>query len=623
MPSPTDPHSRLQYERTPFRAREPGFLLLAGLVGAHFLLLSRLLIYPDPILNYPFMGGDSHDWLANGLFLAGHDVRFSARPPLLPLAIAGLYGLSALHLLPVLLQLLVHLTALGLYRLLRRDYAAFLAWPIALAWLLNGVWQKLSLELMADVPAACLLAWSVFSWRRSGSRQPGYLLAGIFGGLSAVTQQVALLLPAAVLVTLLGFRRADLRSWRFLAGALLFLAPTGGWLIYKELAVGTVGDVLNRNWSLLRFHTDSLGTYAYAGLAFVGLPAAAAILLGVFSFARRARREPWCAFVLSLTAVILAFFVFFYDYDSLRFLAYVFPLSAVLAAEGLSRLRSRAATASAAMVVLLWALLPLPGPRADPTRIVLWPAPLTYLKAAATTAGTGSSRIDPFAVEFEVRPATTWIRHNVYGLAARLRRRPLEPRALSPETFKDDHWAVYFYDDPAYAGRRLGAIPKLGNLLLKRAQYLPYSAFGAAWQRLGLSRLGALDGVALYRARVPGLAGTWIVAVPAGSGADQELRGSPREPAAAGAEIAKAQQVAALIGSKPTVIFAPAQGLEPWQTYLPFLIATTRFFVIEPEREPGTRRMLGEGRGQVRVDDVVLVEHRLFGWSWIVLEKSP
>src|SRR5204862_244837 len=67
-------------------------------------------------LTYPFAGGDSYDWIANGLRLAGEDVRYSGRPPLLPGVIALLHRLSALSWLPLLLQGLFLATVLVLYR---------------------------------------------------------------------------------------------------------------------------------------------------------------------------------------------------------------------------------------------------------------------------------------------------------------------------------------------------------------------------------------------------------------------------------------------------------------------------------------------------------------------------
>lgn len=65
---------------SPGRARDPFFRLLAVLVLLQAAFLSAHLVYTDLNLDYPFMDGDSWDWIANGLGLAGHDVRASGRP---------------------------------------------------------------------------------------------------------------------------------------------------------------------------------------------------------------------------------------------------------------------------------------------------------------------------------------------------------------------------------------------------------------------------------------------------------------------------------------------------------------------------------------------------------------
>ena len=602
--------------------RETGFLLLASVVLLHFLALCSRLIHQDLILSYPFMGGDAQDWVANGLYYSGHDVRYNARPPLLPLVIAGLHAFSALHLLPVLLQLLAHATMLGLYRLLCIDYPRPLAFTVTLLWLLNGSWQRLSLEVMADVPAACLLTWAVFFWRRSGGGRPGYVLAGLCGGLSAVTQQLAVLLPAAVLVVVLGFRRRDLKSPSFLGGAVLFLSPFCAWLLWQQLALGGLRDDLS-HWSLLRFHTDSVAFYAYVFVAFVGLPAALAILVGASSFFRRARRDPWCAFVLGLQLVIAVFFVFFYDFNNLRFIAYLFPLSAVLFAEGLSLLRRPSAGVVAAALAVLWSL-PFPGVRPDRHRIVLWPAPLTYLEAAPWVARSGSRQIDPFDLDLEVHPAATLLRHNVYSLVERKRRKIPQSRTLEPERFRNDLWGLYFYAAPEQATGHIGVTQRLGNLLLKRVHYLPAANFEPLWSGLESTRLGVLDGKALYRARVAGRAGSWILAVRSGSDLDRKLHTLPKArqpPPTQRPDLARAERIAALLDRRPTVLFA-SQGIDAWQTYLPLLVDTDHFFVIEAEREPGARRLLGKGRVRYRSAEVTLVEHEVFGWQWTAVEKS-
>src|SRR5215470_13316235 len=75
--------------------------VLAALCLAVFAALAPRLLYPDLNLDYPFVDGDSHDWIANGLFFAGDDVRYSGRPPLLPLGLALFERLGCLHLWPL------------------------------------------------------------------------------------------------------------------------------------------------------------------------------------------------------------------------------------------------------------------------------------------------------------------------------------------------------------------------------------------------------------------------------------------------------------------------------------------------------------------------------------------
>ncbi len=606
--------------------RGPGFVLLAALALVDVLLLCRHLITPDLIHNYPFMGSDSHDWVANGLFYAGHDVRYTARAPLLPLALAGLHGLSALHLFPLIIQLLSHGTMLGLYRILCLDYPRPLAWIVSLGWMLNGSWQRLSLDVMADVPAACLLAWSVFLWRWQGPEpargRPGYIGAGLFGGLSAVTQQLALLMPVAVLATVGRFHRRDLRSYRFLLGAALFLAPTMAWKLYKIGLLGMTGNDQG-HWDLLHFHTDSVGHYLYLYVAFVGLPAALAITLGVLSFCRRAPHEPWCAFVLCLQVIVAIFFVFFYDFNSLRFIVYVFPLSAIFLAEGLTFLRRPALAVATAAVMLLWAL-PFPSERATRSRMVLWPSPLIYLNATSAPVPTGSRRIDIFDLHLEIHSAATLLDHTVAHRVARRSPKVAEPRPFEPQTFAADEWALYFYEAPENAEGRNAAIQRLGNLLLKRVHYLPASNFGSFWHVLDVQSLGALDGKALYRARLPGLEGSWILGVRSGGASDEQLRRRIGRPTSVDPERAKAENVAAVLGRRPTVLFEDGDGLA-WQAYLPFLVDTQLFFVIETQHEAEARRMLGKrhawhpSNGAIP-NGVALVEHRLFGQTWIVIE---
>jgi hypothetical protein len=111
------------------------FLVALGLLGlVRLALLAPGLVPADLNLTYPFMDGDSWEWIANGLRLAGEDVRYSGRAPLLPLAVALLHRLSALSWLPVLLQGLFVATVLAFYSLATRlvpRRAAFTVAPAA------------------------------------------------------------------------------------------------------------------------------------------------------------------------------------------------------------------------------------------------------------------------------------------------------------------------------------------------------------------------------------------------------------------------------------------------------------------------------------------------------------
>ena len=592
--------------------REPQLAWLVVFLAGHLVFISRQLVYPDLIASYPFLGGDAQDWITNGLYLAGHDVRFSGRPPLLPLILAVLSRGSALYLYPLLAQTLVHVTVLGLYCSLRRGTPKTLAAFLALGWLVSSTWQRLSFEVLADTPAACLLAWSVIAWRRGGE-EPGYLLAGLFAGASAVTQQLALLMVIPVLLTLLCFRRQDFRSWRLWAGAGLFLAPTWFWLLYRKSVTGTFGDVHNRQWSLLGFHTDAIGQYAFAFVAFVGIPAAILIAAGVVSFAARSRRQPWCLFLLSLTAVILVFFVLFYDYVSPRFLCYIYPLSIYFLARGLLCLRFPAVIWAAATVAVLWGSVPL---RPIGGKLLLWPAPLTVLSAPATREWSmGRRDLKALAIE---GPASELFAGSNYRRLAELHGRAAKPRRLPPETFSDDRSAIYFYALPESRADSYAITSRLGNLLLKRVKFLPLESLPASGHGLDVRPLGVLDEAVLFRARIPGDDGSWVLAVSAPAAARLEGLAS-EEPAPA--QVDRARRLATRIGPLNTAIRTVGKELQPWQLYLALLLPTTELYVVGPEMEEQTRQMLGPGKELTRDLEVRLTEHRLFGRRWIVVDE--
>src|SRR5436305_6985305 len=377
------------------RARpDPAFFAVALLCLLRLALLAPALVPADLNLTYPFLDGDSHDWIANGLRLAGEDVRYSGRPPLLPLAIALLHRLSALSWLPVLLQALFLGTVLVFHTRAARlsdpgiRPAAFV---VTLALLVNHSLADLSLQVMADVPASCLLFLAAEGFLRAGEAEPGRsrrwdLASGLCAGLAALTQSAGVLWIPAAGATALVHRRRDLRSPWLWAGLAAPVALPALWALVQPPAFGGGGSIAREQWGLVSLHGGSAPFYLYALASLLGLPGALLLVPGAVLAARRAGREPALFLSLALGSALALFFVFLYGFDAKRFLVYGVWPAGLLLAEVLARLSSRtsrAAFAAAAGLLLIGSALPLPTTGQDPTAVGLWPAPPVHLVAPA------------------------------------------------------------------------------------------------------------------------------------------------------------------------------------------------------------------------------------------------
>lgn len=333
--------------------RDPLLGCLGLLAVLQAVVLAPPLVYPDLNLEYPFMGGDSHDWIANGLRLAGHDVRYSGRAPLLPLVIALLERAGMLSWLPVLLVALFHGTVLAFYMLAARLSSRSAAFAAALALMVCHSLLGLSLEVMADVPASCLLFLAARSFLVERYRG-----AGLLGGLSAVTQPIGLVLAVPAALTLLLQRTEHLRSRALWTGAALFAALPGLWMAFRP--AGGEADIPSRQWDLVSFHLGSVPFYGRALLALLGLPACVALAAGLWIAVRKGE-----VFVVALFAALAGFFVFLYTWEAERFLVYPVWMAGLLIAIALAKL-PRAAFAVAAVLVVAGAALP---PRGEPLQI--------------------------------------------------------------------------------------------------------------------------------------------------------------------------------------------------------------------------------------------------------------
>lgn len=431
--------------------RDPLLGLLSLLAALQALVLASRLVYPDLNLDYPFMDGDSWDWIANGLRLAGEDVRSSGRAPLLPLAIALLERTGTLSWLPVLLTALFHGTVLAFYTLAARLSSRGAAFAVALALMTCHSLLGISLQVMADLPASCLLFLAARSFLLAHYRG-----AGLAAGLSAVTQPIGLILAVPAALSLLLRRRDHLRSRALWTGAALFAAIPSLWMMLRS--TGGEADIPSRQWDLVSFHLGSVPFYGWALLSLLGLPACVALIAGLGIAVRDAVRGG-DVFVIALFTLLTAFFVFLYSYEAARFLVYPVWMAGLLIAGALAKLPRPAFLAAAALVVT-GAALP---PRGEPTQ---------YQRV--------------------------W------------ERRTSVPH-LDAALIRQDRSAVYVYDGNP---DRYRTITRIGNALRKRVKVVPRSWMEPWWGWMRMKRVGAIGEDAVYRVWLPGRNESWVVVGP-------------------------------------------------------------------------------------------------------------
>ncbi len=579
------------------RTRPDSLFFIVALLGLlRLALLAPELIPADLNLTYPFVGGDSHDWIANGLRLAGEDVRYSGRPPLLPLVIALLYRLSALSWLPLLLQGLFLATVLVFYRraaLLGDSDSRRAACVAALALLVNYSLGDFSLQVMADVPTSCLLFLAAVCFLRAGEveRERSWrwdLASGLLAGLAALTQSAGVLWTPVAMATALVHRRRDLRSPWLWVGLMAPVAFPALWMAMQPAALAGPGGHAADQWHFVALHAGSVPFYLFALASLLGIPgalllAAGAVLLA--AGARRAAGEPALFLSLGLAAALALFFVFLYSFDAKRFLAYGVWAAGLLLAGVLARLRRRIAFYAAAGLLLAVSALPLPTAADDATAAGLWPAPPVYLVQAARP------------VRY---PWASWLRFSAPFRAWEARSRESAFVRRDPAELAADRSALFLYTDFMDGGGRFRTITRLSSALHKRVKFVSASTFDPYWRWIGVSPLGPFADYALYRARLPGSPETWLLAVPVDSPLRSRLDALPAQPswtADEGPRLARGRETAAAIqrfvaGSDGFVALVPVRRPLPAQLYLPFLLETTELYVAEPGRGGETLRVL-------------------------------
>ena len=470
---------------------------------------------------------------------------------------------------------------------------------------------------MADIPAACLLGWALIFWqRRNEAGRPGYALAGLAAGLSAVTQPIAVLFAIPVLVAVILHRRADLRSRAFLAGLTLFLTPGIIWVFVRLQLVGTLGDVVYRNWGAVGLQVGSLHSsgqfFAWSFVALVGIPAVVPIMIGMWTMVGRSTSSDWATLVIGGFATIMAFFVFVYDSSAARFLSYVYPFLLVFLVSGLCRFRRSAATVVFGLIIVAWGL-PLRVEMMKWPRIVLWPFPLVDLQMAAQNVD-GVWTLLP---AIERIPFEETVERNPYILFKRVRDLARPPR-LEGISFESDRRAVYLSESSDYH-HRLYHSTRLGNQLRMKVYQVPFTLFAPYWPLLPIERLGLQDAVALYRARLPGELNSNVIALQPGGKAEKLLTGPIEPQTGIEQDLDTAHRIAGLVDGSRLLVLCGHEGAERWQAYLPFVVDVLDLWYVGAWGLAEMESRMGPEERREVVGDIVVSQHRIHDIPWWVI----
>jgi hypothetical protein len=604
------------------RRPPPFFALLAVLVAGALAWIAPRLLYPDLNFHYPFVDGDSHDWIASGLHWAGLPVRPSYRPPLVPLALAALERGHVLSWFPLLNVALAGSTVLGFYRLAARLTAPAPAFAAALLLLVDYSLGSLALDVMADIAASCLLCWSLLWLVRAAEEPRFFLAAGLLAGLSSLAQPAALAAIGGAGAVLLLRRSRALREPSLWWGALLAVLP---FLLWEAFSFGLPKP---HTFRLVHAQLGGLPFYAWAAVSVLGVPACALLPLGVVASLRR--RSLVHLEVLGAGAAVLAFFACAYDFNAKRFLLYaLWPLGVALAAalDWLGK-RSPAVAVAAAVIAIATAALPLPEAGREAQWAAAWPLPPTIVGVALVPGRVG--RFTPDLSTLHVLPAgwgalASW---SVPARVAAARAAPIAP--LAPRSrFAADRGAVFLARDAADGGGRYRVLTRLGNALGRRVQCVPFSFFAARLPALPLEVAGRLgEDYVVARTRLPGVDGSWLLVVSGGvrlpaprpearlPWPPPSLRRGMREAVAVRDALAapsgRWSTPVALRVPERVVLLPPFAEDEPLPFVLPFVLDVGDLYVVEEQERGTVAALLAVPRARVERVGAVEIERVVF-----------
>ncbi len=539
---------------------------LVAAVAARVIQLAPHLLVPDLNLDYPFTDGDSWDWLANGLWWAGADVRFSARAPLLPLLLAALERLHLLRFAPWIGIAALHAGALALYAALRRPCGRQAAAAGVLVVVAAYSVQSLALDLMADTLAAGLLAAALAALVAADSDRRALAAAALLAGLAAVTQSAGpLFAPVLAAAALTDPWRTRARIAAVVG---LFTAPTALWTLWKLWHFGTAGEVLVDPWTLLRLDLSATLASSWFALSLLGLPAALLVVAGLPLAIGSARSDRTARLAALAFLAPMLFFTLCYSYPAKRFWLYAaWPATALLALL-FARLRPAVRWLAAALA-LAGALLPLPEPGRLGTRTAAWPLPPLLLTTALVPGPNGGPRLAPGGLALE----SPSVKASLASARALLPDIPVARPPFDAQALAGAQHALYVAGE-ADEAERYPLQTRLGNALRRRVQWLA-APYAPCLRRFAVTPVGALrERVRLARFSAPPLSGEWILATAAPPAAPA----SP--PPFTAADVAFARALADAVAGVPRVVLVLPPAPSDAACLLPLLLATTETHVF-------------------------------------------
>jgi len=299
----------------------------------YFFIKGVLLTYPD-LFHYPFMTPDSHDWISNGLHLLGYDVFYSFRNPGLPLLIAVLYKYNILFLLPFLNQITLFSLILSSYYLIKHITNPFISLLFSLFLFLNFFLQSFSLFILADLYATLFMIIGFDFYLKAKEREKYYYFCSLSLSISFLFQYaIYFQLPAVILHFYLYRNNISIKHIIYYSFPFMFVNFI--WFTYKYFYFGTFLYSGVMHVELLKFHLDSILTYAINVISILGIPTSLVLLSFLFfaflNFLNKQFLDEIIIFCLYNITCWVFVWVFLYDWNDKRFTIYLIVFAGSIA----------------------------------------------------------------------------------------------------------------------------------------------------------------------------------------------------------------------------------------------------------------------------------------------------